>query len=674
MMIIINKKSRVCRIIIIFLAFFLSFSPAFALSEETLKFYSKNNILYYNPEAVNCVPSSSGGGVVYGETIAEKIWVGLLTVGSFTKEQAAGIMGNMYQESQFNPATHEQSEKNKYQPGFVLNDESRKSVAYGIGLVQWSFQRRIGLYNFIKGKDASLTTYLDNYNKYSPNYGYVGNNFLKDAGDDVTDALIRFEIEYLVYELNNASSLGLSNKYGKMSDFYSRATGTGENGVKNASDAFLELVENPANISSKYNFRYQESLKYYNQFKDKTIDNSTPPSDPSLVTVDSNGQSVTIIGDSIADGSKGEILGLLPQANIDSQVGRPFDTGISIAKTKNSELRENVIIVLGSNNPSGLNNSKVNEMVSAIGTGKNVYFVTNYTTREYAFDGKTKMELEKNNASFKSVASSSSNVYIIDWEAEAKKDGNLSADGLHPSANGQKALAELIYNTVSGSSVSPSVASICDPSNPSGPATPWDGDIPWYNQCGTDNEGRSYQTTKAGPNGYPDPNGYVVCQKACGVFSMASILTILTNTKVDPEILLDVVGKDNRFKSVGTDFSSLETYKNYSTNTLHKTMTSEIVSKGSYNETQYINYINNALRSGKFVWVAGNESPSHATTPFSTAGHFIAIRGIDASGNWLVIDPAGNRGRTNTFDKSFTPSSIYQHVQNNGTAIIGIGG
>jgi hypothetical protein len=84
----------------------------------------------------------TGRAVISGNTAAEKIWSGLLSLG-FTKEQAAGIMGNMQHESNnFNPVQHEGSQYQKYWP---MNLDGNPEIAYGLGLIQWSFGRRINM-------------------------------------------------------------------------------------------------------------------------------------------------------------------------------------------------------------------------------------------------------------------------------------------------------------------------------------------------------------------------------------------------------------------------------------------------------------------------------------------------------------------------------------------------
>lgn len=63
--------------------------------------------------------SSTGATNAVGNTVKEKVWNSLISNG-FSKQAAAGVMGNMQQESNFNPAAHEGGENN------------------GGGLIQWT--------------------------------------------------------------------------------------------------------------------------------------------------------------------------------------------------------------------------------------------------------------------------------------------------------------------------------------------------------------------------------------------------------------------------------------------------------------------------------------------------------------------------------------------------------
>ena len=110
-----------------------------------------------------------------GTTAEEKIWSGLLSAG-FTKEQAAGIMGNMEGESGYNPARHENLEYENYWNNGAFDLSQDISRPYGLGLIQWSYDRRVSLYAYIKQKAPDLLQYFEDPDTYG--YYVFGDDFL----------------------------------------------------------------------------------------------------------------------------------------------------------------------------------------------------------------------------------------------------------------------------------------------------------------------------------------------------------------------------------------------------------------------------------------------------------------------------------------------------------------
>ncbi|MBQ3453036.1 hypothetical protein IJG28_02475 [Candidatus Saccharibacteria bacterium] len=224
------------------------------LTEEEETAYSLNNILFYNPCGKNGGSSSACGITVSGSTIEEKIWSGLVSF--MTEEQAAGVMGNMAHEGGFNPARHETLWL-LTAPNFDIAKNTSQS--YGIGLIQWSFGRRVKLYEFISQSTPDLwTKYIDEGRQ---TYGKMsGKDFLAEAGDADTNSLIALELCYLKQELENNSSFGGVLK-----------TTT----VAEASNYFLEHVEIPANIPAQRPIRLADAERYYAEFHGKTITGSS---------------------------------------------------------------------------------------------------------------------------------------------------------------------------------------------------------------------------------------------------------------------------------------------------------------------------------------------------------------------------------------------------------------
>lgn len=150
-----------------------------------------------------------------------------------------------------------------------------------------------------------------------------------------------------------------------------------------------------------------------------------------------DGSNVSIIGDSITEGSKTQIKSKLPNVSINSQVGRQFTTGTSIAKS--STLRNKVVFALGTNS-AYLTESQIQSALDAIGSDKEVYFVTNYGKADYS----------SNNALLRAAANNNANVHIIDWAGAVAADPSkyISNDGIHPSVAGRQLFADLITQAV----------------------------------------------------------------------------------------------------------------------------------------------------------------------------------------------------------------------------------
>ena len=255
----------------ILLAAILVVSPVSAVSDAVIDKMNSIESYYYNPEGnLKCQPNYTGDITVAGGTAEEKIWSALTSF--LTPEQAAGIMGNLVSESGLNPVRHETSFINKY-PNFDLS--SSPKTAYGIGLAQWSFGRRISVYNFIKSRAPELIKYLDN----GQTYGRLsGAQFVEKAGESVANQLISLEIEFLKDEIN-ATYPAIKN-----------ATT-----VREATEIFLKDYERPGNPDLIHHpERLPQAEGIYGRLSGKTIEvAATPSGDPDCT----NSSSITASGD-----------------------------------------------------------------------------------------------------------------------------------------------------------------------------------------------------------------------------------------------------------------------------------------------------------------------------------------------------------------------------------------
>lgn len=122
-----------------------SASAQTASAECDLDFYSSNDILFYNPCETGGTCSASTGSLtapaptqLQGSSNAEKVWNYFIQRG-LTPIGAAGAMGNIEQESNFDPFIQEGGN------------------GIGFGLIQWSFERRTKLEAAARSAGVSFT-------------------------------------------------------------------------------------------------------------------------------------------------------------------------------------------------------------------------------------------------------------------------------------------------------------------------------------------------------------------------------------------------------------------------------------------------------------------------------------------------------------------------------------
>lgn len=224
-------------------------------------------------------------------------------------------------------------------------------------------------------------------------------------------------------------------------------------GILTLLTAFLPAPVTRALSDATWDFFSANGIYYYD-----------PEGGSEECTTHTNGSNITIIGDSITEGSKDAILALLPEADIHSQVSKRFGSGsdeamsssntdanpsgISITKylIAENQLQSTVVFALGSNNMP-LTQAQIDDALALFGNNRQIFFITNYDA-----SGKNSSYYDTNNSLF-NTAAENSNVHVIDWAAAASADpaAYLSNDGLHPTAAGQELFAGLISDAVGGS-------------------------------------------------------------------------------------------------------------------------------------------------------------------------------------------------------------------------------
>lgn len=204
---------------------FSALSPLQVLAVD-VSFYSKNDILFSNPDEIECstgqassIGATSGARSLEKTPTLETIFTTLIT-GGMTSIQASAVMGNMYWESHFNSDAHEKG-----------ND-------LGYGLAQWT--------NYPIGGNTGRRT---NLMAYAQEKGV--------ASSDVS-----MQMEFLLREYNNTYKARLSD-----GEF---ATGTDISKVTESWMIIFEIpgmtpANDPAHLNSE---RIPAALRIYELYKD----------------------------------------------------------------------------------------------------------------------------------------------------------------------------------------------------------------------------------------------------------------------------------------------------------------------------------------------------------------------------------------------------------------------
>lgn len=233
-----SLKKYIKKISLFALAVTLSITsiPVSALEEAD---YISQGVSYYGQEEAVCSGSFVAGSSVSGTDNRAKIWNYLVQKG-LSGQQAAGIMGNMQEESGFNPA------------------REQDGSGTGWGLVQWDKDRRTAVRNYIASKDPSLAKYEAEFDKYggatSASTGYVH----KDIPVEDNDKLIALQLEFL-YEEAITRKVFVQKKFPEQRRIAAKYTGKIEwealkaaPNIKDASNIWLFSFERPGNQSDDH--------------------------------------------------------------------------------------------------------------------------------------------------------------------------------------------------------------------------------------------------------------------------------------------------------------------------------------------------------------------------------------------------------------------------------------
>lgn len=381
-----------------------------------------------------------GSGSVDPSGVEDMIWNYLHSKG-FTDIETAGIMGNLATET-----------------GGTYNPTIVNPLGYW-GLVQWGGSRKSSVQDRLSQAGVG-------------SYATANNSDMNSIPGDILYSMIKVELDYMIWE-------GQGNENNFISHIKNASS------VNEAAEIFLVDSERAVGGSSpikyyapKMGVMYQgtESRRNNaNEIAQRHGGQTTTTSGEGEGGIASDGSNVTIIGDSITNGSRQQILELLPNADIHAEDGKNMfedlqvggQAGVKVLEdlVNSNSLREVLVVALGTNNIWNSSNKEQakNDIQSKIidkakGKVSKIIFVNNYNV-----DNPDRYTTH--NEIFNELASTNPNVEVADWEAKVKANPSLIQDStyhVHPNTEeGKKAFAELIYSKIGAMSGSNSSNSVC---------------------------------------------------------------------------------------------------------------------------------------------------------------------------------------------------------------------
>lgn len=394
--------------------------------------YEKNDISFYDENFVMCSPSSTNG--VSGSSNQEKVW-GFLKASGLSDEQAAGVMGNIRQESGFSPN---------------VQNTTAKFPSGAWGLAQWTDGRRQSVVKAIQEKHPEVMSY------YAEQYGGLPdqNGVSPGVPVDVNDKFLIVELEFLIQEskARGLDAVGISeyiDKYGAGDSEWETLKRITD--VTDAVFFWERSFERSGNShGSVMEQRVKPAMEFYEKFKGTGGSGTTSsPATPKI----------TFIGDSITEGMRSNLMSTFPGSNVEAKVGEGIQWVIS--KLDTATLNDTVVINIGTNDNFPVDKAK--EMLNKL-KGKKVYLVNNFGK-----GGSANFEII--NGGITSVASEYTNVTIIDWKKVAESNGGREAlykpDGYHINDDkGRELYIKLLKDSLG--SATTSTGGACESAAPTG--------------------------------------------------------------------------------------------------------------------------------------------------------------------------------------------------------------
>lgn len=150
---------------------------------------------------------------------------------------------------------------------------------------------------------------------------------------------------------------------------------------------------------------------------------------------------VTAVGDSVMADASDSIQQVMPHAYVEAKVGRQGSDAPAVIKDLKSSghLNKDVVLNLGTNGP--MTTDTVNEIISTIGKGHQIYWVTAHVP--------TKAWEKTVNKQIKQAAKKHSNVHVVDWNQQSSQhDDWFAGDKVHMNENGNVQFTRMIVESI----------------------------------------------------------------------------------------------------------------------------------------------------------------------------------------------------------------------------------
>ncbi len=149
---------------------------------------------------------------------------------------------------------------------------------------------------------------------------------------------------------------------------------------------------------------------------------------------------VVIMGDTVCLNAANDLAKAYPQGCIDTAEGRSLSDTLKVFKGYADSGVVGSAVVLATGNESAIVETDLEAFVNAVGSTRRLWIVNTRTPNTFC---------QENNKIFEHVASTHSNVFVIDWFASSEAHGEyLEDDGVHLSKDGVVAYSNLIFSSV----------------------------------------------------------------------------------------------------------------------------------------------------------------------------------------------------------------------------------